>query len=357
MVAARILAFLGGFVLVLLPLRSAVRTFVLPRGVNDSLTRMVVLSVMRLFLLVASPKRTFAFRDRVMALFAPVALLCLPVVWVVVVTCGYVGMFWAAEAGDAAQSFTLSASSLVTLGFATPRGVPQVTLAFSEATIGVLMLALLVAYLPTIYSAFSKRELAVTLLEVRAGSPPSAVETITRFHVLGRLDGLVPLWQQWESWFAELEETHTSLAILGFFRSSQPDHSWVTASGAVLDAASMMCSVVDAPREAQAQLTIRAGYLALRRIGTLFGIGTMDDPAWSASISITREEFDLALASLRENGVPLLVDVDQGWRDFVGWRVNYDAVLLELAALTIAPYAPWSSDRARMPMPAPGDHA
>src|ERR1035437_8632681 len=102
MVAARILAFLGGFVLVLLPLRSAVRTFVLPRGVNDSLTRMVVLSVMRLFLLVASPKRTFAFRDRVMALFAPVALLCLPVVWVVVVTCGYVGMFWAAEAGDAA---------------------------------------------------------------------------------------------------------------------------------------------------------------------------------------------------------------------------------------------------------------
>jgi hypothetical protein len=208
------------------------------------------------------------------------------------------------------------------------------------------MVALLIAYLPTMYNAFQQRELAVTMLEVRAGSPPSAVEMIIRFHRLHSLENLHGLWETWETWFAQIEESHTSLAALVFFRSPQPDHSWVTASGAVLDAASLMRSTVDVPADTQADLCIRAGYLALRRIADFFGVAYNaaahfpDDP-----ISIARMEFDACCSQLAAAGVPLTLDRDQAWHDFAGWRVNYDRVLLALASLTMAPYASWSSDR------------
>jgi hypothetical protein len=234
----------------------------------------------------------------------------------------------------------------LTLGFTKGSSLVHTVLAFSEATIGLIMVALLIAYLPTMYNAFQQRELAVTMLEVRAGSPPSAVEMITRFQRLHSLDGMHNLWETWETWFAQIEESHTSLAALVFFRSPQPDHSWVTASGAVLDAAALMRSTVDAPADTQADLCIRAGYLALRRIADFFDVTYNanarfpDDP-----ISITRAEFDAACDQLAAAGVPLKPDRDRAWQDFAGWRVNYDRVLLALASLTMAPYAPWSSDR------------
>ena len=70
------------------------------------------------------------------------------------------------------------------------------------------------------------------------------------------------------------------------------------------------------------------------------------DPHWPEEpISIDRREFDQVCRELDEAGVPLKADLDQAWRDFAGWRVNYDRVLLAMAELTMAPYAPWSSDR------------
>ena len=89
---------------------------------------------------------------------------------------------------------------------------------------------------------------------------------------LGRVDGLGDLWRTWELWFVEVEETHTSLAALSFFRSPQAEHSWVTAAGTVLDAASLFRSTVDVPPDPQADLCIRSGYLALQRIARLFRI-------------------------------------------------------------------------------------
>jgi hypothetical protein len=285
-----------------------------------------------------------------MAIFPPIALFILPVVWLAIVAVGFSGIFWALGVGDARAAITMSGSSLVTLGFAVPQNLTVAIFAVVDASIGLLLLALLIAYLPTIYGAFSRREVQVNLLEVRAGNPPSAVELITRFYRLGRFDKLDDLWESWETWFAELEETHTSFGMLAFFRSSQPDHSWVTATGAILDAASLMTSAVNYPRTPQAQLTIRAGFIALRRIADYFRVPYEPIVSWSDPISITREEFDDACAELAGQGVPLLEDREKAWRDFVGWRVNYDMVLLALATLTIAPYAPWSSDRARMPV-------
>lgn len=337
-----------GVGLVIAVVDSAVRTFVLPRGVVSTLTRAVFQGVNRAFRLVIRPMRTYEARDSAMALFAPVALVVLVLVWMVLVIIGFALLFRAFVFPDWTDAFEMSGSSFFTLGFVRPpRGGGEwgYLLAFLEAATGLALLALLIGYLPTIYGAFSRRELAVARLATRAGTPPSAVELLTRYHEVGWTQDLPALWAEWENWFSELGETHTTFAMLAFFRSPNPHRSWVTSAGAVLDAAALAQSTLNVPWSPQAGMCIRAGYLALRDIATLYRIGFDDDPAADAPISIDRAEFIEAYEALGAAGVPLRPDRDRAWRDFVGWRVNYDSVLLELASITIAPCAPWSSDR------------
>jgi hypothetical protein len=194
-------------------------------------------------------------------------------------------------------------------------------------------------------AAFQRREAAVTMLEVRAGSPPSAIEMILRYHRLHGLDQLGEQWRIWEAWFVDVQESHTSLAALVFFRSPRPDHSWVTASGAVLDAAALTRATVDIPTDFQADLCLRAGYLALRHIADFFEVAYDSNPQKGDPISVTRQEFEEACERLAAQGVPLISDRQHAWENFAGWRVNYDTVLIALAGLTMAPEAPWSSDR------------
>lgn len=349
MLLLRVLVFLLGAALVVATLRSAIRTFVLPRSANDPLTHYIFIVTSVLFSPFTSARRPYPAREAAMAMYAPVGLLSLPVVWLFLVMVGYTGLYWAVGAGSVRAAFLISGSSLLTLGFASVSTLPQHALVFSEAAIGLILVALLIAYLPTMYGAFSRRELAVTLLEVRAGSPPSAVEMISRFHRLGRIEQLGDLWRAWETWFAELEETHTSLAALAFFRSPQPDHSWVTAAGAILDGAAMTISTLDVPHDPQADLCLRAGFLALRHIADYFDIPYAAAPQPGDPVSVTRAEYDAAVGRLAAAGVPLKPDRAQAWRDFAGWRVNYDSVLIAVAGLIKAPPAPWSSDRATTP--------
>jgi hypothetical protein len=107
----------------------------------------------------------------------------------------------------------------------------------------------------------------------------------------------------------------------------------------------LRASTLDMPRSPRAELCIRAGYLCLRRIATYYGVWFDPDPAPTDPISIDRSEFDEAYRALADAGVALKPDRDQCWRDFAGWRVNYDRPLIALAGLIAAPYAPWSSDR------------
>jgi hypothetical protein len=241
-------------------------------------------------------------------------------------------------------AFTDSGSSLTTLGFSQPRDLPSVALAFTEAGLGLTLLALLITYLPSLYGAFSRRESAVALLEVRAGAPPFGAAILERYARIGWLGGLAAIWDQWETWFVEVEESHTSFAALGYFRSPQPDHSWITAAGAVLDAAALSSSTLLA-RDPDANLCVRAGYVALRRIADYYEVPYDPDPSPDDPISVAREEYDEVYDRLAAAGLELNPDRDQAWRDFSGWRVNYDVVLITLCAVFMAPYAPWSSDR------------
>lgn len=341
----RLLAAAVGLFVVAGTLVSAVKTFVLPRGVNVWLTGMIFHSINKLFRLRAWRVKSYAEVDRVMAMYAPLALVLLPAVMLALILMGYMGLFWAVDMAPLVAVFKLSGSSLLTLGYESGGTILHKVLEFSEAMIGLIMVALLIAYLPTIYSAFAKRETAVALLEAYAGTPPTAQEMLLRVHRIGDLNELHDVWKLWQVWFAEIEESHTSLAPLSFFRSPQPDRSWITASGVVLDVAALVLSTVDIPFDAQAAICIRNGYIALRRIADFFGISYDPKPAPDDPISISREEYEALVDLLADRGLPLQPDREQAWRDFAGWRVNYDTVLLRLANLTMAPYTPWVSDR------------
>ncbi len=104
------------------------------------------------------------------------------------------------------SALRISISSLLTLGFASQKTLALTLLDFTAATLGLMMIALLIAYLPSMYNAFSRREAAVALLEVRAGKPPSAVEMLSRYQRIHGLDKLREQWQAWETWFTEVEE-------------------------------------------------------------------------------------------------------------------------------------------------------
>jgi hypothetical protein len=233
----------------------------------------------------------------------------------------------------------------LTLGFAPTDNLTEMALAFSEATIGLGLVALLISYLPTMFSAWTEREAAVTMLEVRAGNPPSPAEMIMRMYRIRGLEYLSDVWPVWERWFVDVEQTHTSLIPLVFFRSPHVGQSWVVAAGVILDAAAITASTLDRPRDPQAELCIRAGYIALHNIVAFFGIPFRSNPRPDEPISVSRAEFEAVCDQLAQAGVPLKPDRDQAWRDFAGWRVNYDDVLRILAGITMAPAALWSGDR------------
>ena len=127
---------------------------------------------------------------------------------------------------------------------------------------------------------------------------------LLRFHRIGWADSYQALWDDWERWFAEVDETHTSYPPLVFFRSPQPDRSWITAGGAVLDTAALVNAAIDLPHDPSADICLRAGYIALRHVAAFFGIVFDPDPAPNDPVSITRAEFEEALDSLAAGGVP-----------------------------------------------------
>jgi hypothetical protein len=344
-IVLRVLLFLAGAAAVLWTVRSVLRTFVVPRALRATMARAIFIAVRRIFRLRAGERHDYEMRDRVMAYYAPVALVVLLIVWVTILLVGFTAMFYALGRLSLIDAFTVAGSSLFTLGFATRDYAPVVILDFVAAGTGLVFLALFITYLPSLYGGFQRRERGVAKLEVRAGNPPTGVYLIELAWIVGRLENLRELWAEWEDWFTDVDESHSALPVLAFFRSTHSNQSWITAAGAILDGASLYDSTIDVPRIPEPQYMIRSGYLCLRHLAEFFQIPVDHDPSPDDPISIRREEFDQAYDRLAATGVPVRADRDQCWRDFAGWRVNYDVALVELARLTMAPTVPWSSDR------------
>lgn len=353
--AGDVILLVAGALLVVSTIGSAVRATILPRGVPVRAARLINASLRVLFRLRTGRSASYEKRDRVMASFGPAALLSLLSAWLVMLMTGFVLLYLAVDTRSVTGAIELSGSSVFTLGTTATNHLGVDILTYVEAGMGLLLLTLLITYLPSIYSAFSRRENGVSLLRVRAGEPPKATSMLIRYHRIEDVNyRLSELWRSWESWFADVEETHTTFSILAFFRSPQPYQSWVTAAGTLLDAASLWVAAVEHPNDPDAQLCIRAGYLALQRIAASFGIAFDPSPQPDDPITITRAEWDAAVEEMVGAGVPMRADRDQAWKAYRGWRVNYDTVLLDLARLVEAPPAPWVSDRSPLRPGGPG---
>lgn len=339
-----ILATIFGISIVSAVMLSAVKTVILPRNAQTLITRGLFRTVFVALKRVAhfSPS---AYQESVLALIAPIALVTLPVVWVFFILNGFALMYWGTGDMSFTDAIAISGSSITTLGFVPASGQLHLAFAFAEAIIGLIIIALLITFLPSLYTAFVKREIRVTKFEVRAGDPPTAVEFLVRQNAIGWLDNMDPYWLAWEQWFAEIEESHTTFPMLTLFRSPSPSRSWITAAGAVLDAASITQAALPEHRSSAAAVTIRAGFSALRNIADIFQVDFDPSPKPTDPIAVTRAEFDEALQRLTEAEIPIVEDWDEAWAAFSGWRVNYDTVLLALAQFTAAPVAPWVSDR------------
>ena len=325
---------------------SAVKTVVVPRATSQLLTRVAFTGMRSLFERLAPASRPFAERDRILALYAPLTLVLLPLVWVVSTVIGFTGIHWALTGSSVRDAFLTSGSSMLTLGVVFHRDLPAALFSYAQAAMGLILVALLISYLPTIYGEFSRRETLVGLLESRAGIPPSPVVMLTRYTRIGGLADLDgDLFVRFEEWFLEVEESHTSFASLCFFRSPVPERSWITAAGCVLDTAALYLAVVEHDPSPRAALCLRSGFLSLRRIAEYFSLPIGPPPQPTDPISVTRAEFDLMYLDLVAVEVPLKPDREQAWRDFQGWRVNYDRSLVLLSKMVIAPPGVWSSDR------------
>jgi hypothetical protein len=330
-------------------LASVLRTVVLPRAVPARLARLVFLSVrsvlqIRLRLIGRSDYRT---RDRVFALQAPLGVFAQLFTWGGLNLLCFAALFWSLDAtrlsGDSlARAIELSGSSMFTLGFDPPRGLLRHIVSFTDAGVGLTLFALVISYLPSLYSAFSRREALITKLVVRTGSPPSGPQLLIRTWELDRFDRLEEVWDPWEDWFIDLGESHTTFPQLGFFRSPHPRNHWVLAAETVLDAAAVRMTVCDVPHQSRSELCLEAGIDALSSIARFLGIPD-EPPEEEAEILLSQDQFTSSCQTMADRGIPIRPDSDAAWRDFRRMRARYEPLIAVLGAMTDAPRSEWSS--------------
>jgi hypothetical protein len=230
---------------------------------------------------------------------------------------------------------------------------------FLAAATGLVILTLQIAYLPALYAAFNRRETQVALLSERAGVPSWGPELLARtYYALGTgvstLDTMPDLYARWESWAADVAESHTTYPVLVRFRSPEPLSSWVTALLAVLDSAALFLALSpEAAPVIPARLCLRGGFRCFNRIARTMGFDTPEEPGPDATTSVTYAEFLDAVGRMREVGFPIERDPAQAWPDFVGWRVNYEPAAYAVAAAVYAVPALWSGPRRHPTTPIP----
>jgi hypothetical protein len=344
------LGFAAGLLLVLGTLMSVAGTLVVPRAVNSpvSLTVEWILDVT--FLVITRPVRAFERRDRILAWQAPMSLLVRLAVWLGLLIVGFALLLLPSLKGHLGQAFSEAGSSVFTLGYAVPASGDSTTLEYLAAFTGLVVIGLQVGYLPTLYSAFNKRETEVTLLGSRAGVPSWGPEILARSR-WGIEDGnvapvLETLFFSWERWAAEVAESHTTYFTLTRFRSPRPLSHWLTSLIAMMDAAALHLALVPAlePKLAP-RLALRMGFVALGQIARTMRESVPDEPDLDTPISLTYADFQQATAMLREVGYPIERSDEEAWPHFRGWRANYDATALLLAKRLDAPPALWTGPR------------
>ncbi len=338
----------AGVAVLLATTADVARALVVPRAGSSRISAVVSYVVDGLFQLVCRACRSYKRRDAVLALQGPLLLLARLLAWMAGYELGLSLVLWP-SARSFAGALEEVASSMFTLGFVYSRSGVATALDVVAAAAGIGLLSLQIAYLPTLYSAFNRRETEVTLLGARAGYPPWGPELLarTRYGGAAWTDDLPQLYSTWERWAADVAESHSNYSVLVWFRSPKPLTSWVVALLAVMDSAAMLLAVAPSRERREARLALRAGFTAMYQVALPLGLvpEPEPDPDPNGEIQLSFEEFAKAVSQLEAVGFPLERGAAEAWPHFRGWRVNYEAVAYALAKATDAVPAPWSGPR------------
>jgi hypothetical protein len=341
----RVAQFAVGLAVVLATWSSVLRTLVVPRGLTSRLTAAVTWAVRLVFDTVAGRFTAYERKDAILVAQGPAALVALLAVWVALFAAGFLLMFAGVHDTSVFQAFRESESALFTLGTANAPGVLGAFVTFFAAATGLIVVALQIAYLPTLYSAFNRRETLVTLLQSRAGAPAWGPELLARHQLVGTLDNLPAFFAEWERWSAELAESHTNYPVLILFRSPGALRSWVVGLLAVLDAAALHAALNPSARISEARLCLRMGFTSLREVARAMGVPYDPDPRPDADLALSYDEYLGGIARLAAVGYAMERTPEEAWPHFKGWRVNYEAVCYAIAREIEAVPAVWSGPR------------
>jgi hypothetical protein len=333
-----------GITLIVITSVSVLRTLVVPRGLISRLSLLVDRGLHRLFRMASRRAHTYTAKDRILTYEGPLRLLGYLALWLAILLMAFSLIFWP-FVGSFPGAIAAAGSSMFTLGFVPVSGPVPYAAAFLAAAAGLSVVALEIAYLPSIYGAFNRREMLVTMLSSRAGSPPWGPEVLARHALIGNLGDMAQFFRDWELWAADLAESHTNYPVLLAFRSPEPMRSWVVALNAMLDAAALYLTLAPRSAPSQANSFIRMGYVSLREIATVLRIDFDPDPLPEDPIELSYEEFRAAADMLDEAGFPREVSPHDAWAQFHGWRVNYEALVYDIANRTTAPPGLWSGYR------------
>ena len=340
----RVLAAVFGVFILLATSESVLKSLVLPGARTGLLIRTTDRAIDRVFRMGCKRIRRYETRHRVLALEGPVFLAGMLGVWLALYVVGFTLLLWPWNHSLGA-AWREAGSSLFTLGFASTHDDGPTFIDFVAAGTGLIVVALQIAYLPTLYGSFNRRETEVALVGVRAGRPAWGPELLARTRLFASGPELADFYAQWERWAADVGESHSSYPILLRFRSTDPYSSWLIALLAVMDSAALYSAVSPDSVPMRARLALQMGFRSLRLLADTLRMSYDEDPRPDAGIELTREEFDAGIARMNASGFAMERTADEAWPHFQGWRVNYESIAYRLAFQIDAVPAPWSGPR------------
>jgi Ion channel len=345
----RLLAIIPGLALILVILWDAFETIILPRRVTRRfrLTRFFYQTAWTPWSGLARSMRDRKRREKILGLFGPLSLLILLALWALSLILGYAITLWAIDARlnlnlepTLADYLYLSGATFFTLGYGdvVPASRMGQMISVIEAANGFGLLAIVIGYLPVLYQAFSRREVNISLLDARAGSPSSATEMLRRHAESGNLNELGSVLSEWERWAAELLESHLSYPVLCYFRSQHDNQSWLAALTTVLDTCALVMVGVEGLPAWQAKLTFAMARHAVVDLAQIFRTAPAGPQA-----CVTRL-FPGDLERLREilenNGASLKDGVEAELR-LEELRLMYEPYVSALSNMLMMPLPPW----------------
>jgi len=337
-----------GVLIVAVVLWEVFETIILPRRVTRRVrvTRTLYVLTWWPWSGLARRMRNNRQREKLLSFYGPLSLMFLLMVWAVGLLFGFAVIHWAVgttfESSGGLTGFWAdlyySGTTFFTLGLGdlSPTSSPGRVVTVAQAGVGIGFFAMIISYLPVLYQAFSRREVNISMLDARAGTPPTAGELLRRHHEAGDMESLNQLLKDWEKWSADLLESHLSYPVLCYFRSQHDNQSWLSALSTILDTCGLVMVGVDGIPKWQAQLTFKMTRHAIVDLTQVFNTS----PLTTDGQRLTSQDFTQLRSALAEAGV-LLNNDDGTEQTLAELREMYEPYLAVLSAYLLMPVPGW----------------